>query len=282
MRPIAVRFAVLLGLAACLAVPGLSAVGNAAPRADGRLVITGARTSYVDIVLKRPTTEPIGAQGFQYSDFETRGSYAAYVLRPLNGTGPWAGGHILAKWSFGDSPMGFQDMSDWGALKAGRYRLYLITDGPTTFRVTLPGYGDTIHGKPSKPFAASFGYRELGPTVSLGMDQLTDRQTFHRSRRTHAIVGFYNRNTLPATKDETDQCLTARGASCSDPAAYGGPGGGEGLRISGGPGWRQSLLMAGYRVHPTGLLGDIDVVTDIRITGEATRISVFRVSAELP
>lgn len=139
---------------------------RAATEGDGTLVVRGNRTSYVDITLVRPTTEPIGARGHLHADFSSEGSYALYTLRPLGWKGPRAGGMMLRGWRDEAYPAYFSDTSDHAPLPPGTYRLYLITDGPTEFRITLPGYGDTIVAEPYAPFPATAEYIELGPAPS--------------------------------------------------------------------------------------------------------------------
>lgn len=277
MRRMTARLCLLAILLPGAFVPALAAESA---RADGYLQITGSRTTYTDIVLTRPTSASVASRGFMHADFDTRGTYAGYVLRPLSGRGPWARGGILAKWGSADRPQYFMDHSDNEALRAGRYRLYLITDGATRFRVTLPGYGATVVAKPSTPFHAEFEYRELGPGLP-GAWQTVDRQPFSRSQKAHGMMAYFHRNDLPVTSDESWQCLVRRGGSCSDADAYAPRFFCPGVRVSAGPGWKQCLTNIHYGNAPSPL-GEVEVVTEVDIVGDASRFSVFRLNSELP
>lgn len=258
----------------------LPLAAHATPSTDGRLVVLGTRTSYVDLTLKRPTTDGVGSRGYLFADFTTRGSYAGYVLRPLDRPGPRAAGHLLQRWSSGEHPQGFQDYSDGRALPAGRYRLYLITDGATRFSITLPGYGEVITARPTRSFPASFEYRELGPHVGLRSD--IDAAPFVRTPLTHLLYGFYYRGSLPIAKVDVEQCLTRRGSSCDSPDAYHGPFSGfcNAALVGRGPVWMQCMNFMGSDVAPD-TRGPLDLVTRPEVLVESSRFSVFRLAAEL-
>ena len=231
-------------------------------------------------MLTRATSAPIGSRGWLDADFDTRGTYAGYVLRPLDGDGPWASGDFLAKWGSADRPQYYADRSDFAPLRAGRYRLYLITDGATRFRVTLPGYGATIVAKPTRPFHAEFEYRELDPADAITW-QTTDRQPFSRGVRAHGIMAYFHRYDLPVTSDETVQCLVRRGGRCDDADAYDPGGLCRGVAVSHGvSGWKQCVANTQYRLAPSPL-GDVELVTNVDIAGDTSRFSVFRMNAEL-
>ena len=278
MRRATARLCLLASLLPGAFVPVLAADDA---RSDGYLQITGSRTAYVDVVLTRPTSAPIGSRGYLHADFDTRGTYAGYVLRPLGREGPWARGDFLAKWGSADRPQYFQDHSDYASLRAGRYRLYLITDGATRFKVTLPGYGATIVARPTRRFAAEFEYRELGPATSVTW-RATDRQAFSRTSRAHGMMAYLHRFDLPVTSDETTQCLARRGGACDDADAYDPGGFCRGVVVtSPGGGWKQCTANINYSIAPSPL-GDVELVTNVDIVGDASRFSVFRVTAELP
>ncbi|HVE98817.1 MAG TPA: hypothetical protein VNA12_06535 [Mycobacteriales bacterium] len=277
MRRAIARLCLLASLLPGVFVPVLAAEDA---RPDGYLQITGSRTSYTDIVLTRPTSASVASRGYMHADFDTRGTYAGYVLRPLSGRGAWARGDILANWGSPDRPQYFMDHSDFEPLRAGRYRLYLITDGATRFKVTLPGYGATIVAKPAKPFAAEFEYRELGPGLP-GAWQTVDRQPFFRGPKAHGMMAYFHRYNLPVTSDDSWQCLVRPGGSCQDADAYAPRAFCPGVSVSAGPGWKQCTTNIHYANAPSPL-GAVELVTEVDVVGDASRFSVFRVNAELP
>jgi hypothetical protein len=197
-------------LCAALGAPA----ARAAAATSGALVVTGSRTSVVEVVLPRATTKPVGSQGYYCADFATKGTFAAYILRPVSGRGPTASGMLLNGWHYGGNPPCFQDTSDFANLRAGRYLLYLVTDGATRLRVTLPGYTRDVVARPTKPYRAAFGYTELGTPVSAVPSTLTKPYT--HTRRTWAVQAVYVESALPVGEETAQICTAPKGEPCPD------------------------------------------------------------------
>lgn len=202
-------------VAACAAL--LCAIATLPARADARqgyLVVTGDRSSVIDVVLPRATTEDVSARGWLCADFTTRGTYASFVLRPASGRGATAAGLLLKKVRFGGGEPCFAHMSDAIPLKAGRYRLYLMTDGPTTFRIALPGYTRDVVARPRRPLRVDAGYRELPGTVSAVPSEIT--HPFTLTRRSYVVMGLYVESALPVAYESLRACTAPKGQPCAD------------------------------------------------------------------
>lgn len=198
-------------VAACVALLcALFAVPADAAPPHAFLVITGSRSAVVDITMPRDTTGTPGSLGYLCADFTTKGTYAAYLLRPVSGRGPTWGGMLTAKWPFGKHPSCFTDHSDDRPLKAGRYRLYLMTDGATTLRVTLPGYTRNVVARPTRPFRVVAEYFDV-PGVALPGEV---KREFTMTRRTYALQSLYVASDMPAGVETMQVCAGPRGEEC--------------------------------------------------------------------
>lgn len=176
------------------------------------LVISGTRSAVVDVTFPRDTKGTPGALGWRCDEFTTRGTYAAYLLRPVSGRGPTWGGMLTPKWPFGRYPSCFTDYSDDRSLKAGRYRLYLMTDGATTLRVRLFGYARDVVVRPARPYPVTAGYFDV-PGVA-GVLPAEAKRDFAMTRRTYAIQSVYVASDMPVGVETVQACAVPRGEPC--------------------------------------------------------------------
>ncbi len=95
-------------------------------------------------------------------------------------------------------------------------------------------------------------------------------------------MAYFHRFALPVSSDQTEQCVARRGGRCDDDDAYDIGGFCRGVSASHQlGGWKQCVANIDYRVAPSPL-GDVELITNDDIVGDASRFSVLRLNAELP
>ena len=272
------RIGVVVALAALCSQWTLPSPASA-DLSDGRLVIRGDRTAFVEVTLVRPTSDSIGSRGYLNADFTTQGSYAAYVMKPVDADGPRAAGALLTPWAFTGERPRFSNHSDDRALPAGRYRLYLITDGATSFSVTLPGYGETIVAEPVTPFNATAEFRELG--LGSAPPELQARQPFHRTAEMWGLSALLFDNMSGSGTVDMKWCVTRRDRSCEEPDAYMPPTSSSAYAPTINP--EGSRMQWTYIIRPTfgGPPGEVDALWHAGGAYSAGRRSLFLLNADL-
>jgi hypothetical protein len=210
-------------LACALVISAVSFGLQPAYAADDAIVLVGGRTTYVDVTFDRPVTVRELGTKIAY-----KGSYAGWLIHAVGENfdrpgDPVAGGFVIK----GLLPPHYpQDPIDFGpvvnpTLEAGRYRLYLLTDGFA--RVTIPtdGLGRTLSLKPSKRTNSHADAEELD--LSLGNAGSAEGRfpvEADPSTLSVSIIAFYSRRG--ANVNNLDACFTKRGKECD--GSYGGTG----------------------------------------------------------
>lgn len=117
-------FAFLVMLAGLLSVPSFAST-------DEGIVVRGGRTAYVDLYVYRAAT--IDPDALQLS---TRGSYVGFYLSPVPANRDTVGALVMPRVAAGVMTLG----QSWD-VRPGRYRMFLLTDGPSQVFVPIAGQG---------------------------------------------------------------------------------------------------------------------------------------------
>lgn len=125
--PLLAMLAVLCGL--------LAAPSNAAPL--GGLMLRGSKTAYVDVYVYVNTTVTLADV-----TLKTKGSYVGFFLAPAPANRDTVGALVMPRVGAtgGDSTNTIKLGESWD-LRAGKYRMFLITDGASEVFVPIEGQG---------------------------------------------------------------------------------------------------------------------------------------------
>jgi hypothetical protein len=198
--------ALTLGAGLVAAAPPATAVGT--------LVLTGSRTAYVDVTF--PSPPQLGA-----AEYDTRGRYAGYYIEPLFDTGQSrslvdgfrggevrftglsAGGRVPAV-RLGRGPGNMKDEP------TGRYRVYLIADGPATVTIPLMSGSRSYHLKPRKAVSSYARVAALRPGESVA-----GRLALTTGRRSVTVSALMVQAPVAAAADN-QVCVAPAGRGCAD------------------------------------------------------------------
>lgn len=182
------------------------------------LTVRGAPNSYVEVTFAGRVRFETSMTSKAPPSYDARGTYAGVYVEPVRGTGPVAGTILL---------LGMPVLSDYpfplgpqGWLPAGRYRVHLLGDAPTTVRVRAEGLRRslTVTTRTRSDVVATWVSRGVA-----GVATPVDRTIvpFEMRRKTLAVVsamhestGFYGRR---------DVCVRLRTSGLS-PCLYGNSG----------------------------------------------------------
>jgi hypothetical protein len=154
------------------------------------LQLTGSRTASADLVLRQNTTFDVDKLAIS-----GKGSFAGFYMESLDKpvakrteAGARLGAVTIRDWRTPDGPGLTTSFTPPGKqqLSAGRYRVYLVADGPTT--VSLPTNGATMRLRPTRPATAAV---EARADILSSPVQATNTQTMRFvGKRTVALVGL--------------------------------------------------------------------------------------------
>lgn len=193
-----------------MAVAGLLlAAGTATPStaqpASRTLTISGRVNGFADVTF--PTAVRLGTSRHAAVPPVVTGtaSYAGAYLTPLDGAGPSAGTIILRAFPmFGDTPFA---LTTHTSLPAGRYRVHLLGDAPTTVRMSIDGVRRDVSVRTRTP--SDVTAQQVGRGVA-GVDTPVDRAVVPFTVRpvTLAVVASSHESTAFAGRREV--CIRSR------------------------------------------------------------------------
>jgi hypothetical protein len=157
---VSVRLVSTIAVAAALLIPSV-AQATGTPTTRAKLVLTGSRTASVDVTLRSPIVIDAPASNMT-SPGRFFGFYAEAIDKPFGeryDEGNAAGFVTLRDYHPpGQEGNSLNLASPKLTLNAGRYRFYLVADGPTTVRLVISGR-DNYSLKPSRPATADAAVR---------------------------------------------------------------------------------------------------------------------------
>lgn len=264
---------------ATVLVTGLLAVSApAAARPTGEILLRGDRSASVEIRLERTVRLECcrfveqtvdGQTSFRISGFDvsTEGTYAGFAIERARDGRIMKGAVRIPPMDLEEGRMPtFVSFGRASRLPAGKYRLHLLADGPSTVRVTAAGLGRTLDLVPS---GRSHVSAELTALATTGGPQ-------QAQARVPVEVGK-GATVLLASKTEGEyaqahylgQCLVEPGGQCSqdDYETWASPasGGGGGTTVDSfvgtvEPGTYEAVFVAGSLGAPQGSYGFVLVL----------------------
>ena len=244
----------LLGTAVS-AVLALGCVAPAEAQRSGRLELSGTRAASIDLVLREEAELLPG-------DFRmrTKGSYAGIAV--LDRTGevlavamnvqPW----IAARPSAAEQPV--TTVLERTVLYPGRYRLLLLTDGPST--VSLPARGAFVRAlRPTTPYDDDV--RLVSPP-SAGAPGVHRAAVPTDLRDTRFVLMAHHIETTAMRAQLTGMCLAPRGGQVCRPQDLGFTEVRHGGALAGDPGWVRSELSGPTTFEGYDLQREFDVRFD--------------------
>ena len=123
-------------LATLLCALSLLAVPSSAAGDEG-ILVRGSRTSWVDVyVYSTATIAPADIE------FTRRGSFAGFFLAPAPANRPTVGALVMPRvGATGDTQSNVMKLGESWDVAPGKYRLFLLADGPAEVFVPIPGQG---------------------------------------------------------------------------------------------------------------------------------------------
>lgn len=193
-------FAMLLCALSLLATPS-SAAG------DEGILVRGSRTSWVDVyVYTNATIAPADIE------FTRGGSYAGFFLSPAPADRPTVGALVMPR--VGATGATQNDVMKLGAsweVHPGRYRLFLITDGPAEVFVPIPGQGFRGHA-PTR--AAPIATHRADFDVPAGSPGSTRTLPITLGARSLVVAAGVASSTSLTAVDQMAACVSSD-AGCS-------------------------------------------------------------------
>lgn len=272
MRRLAVIVAALLLLG--------GAPAGAGDRAPRELVLRGDRSASVDVTLRRPVRltccRPVeqtvdGQASFRVAGLsvETEGTYAGFAIERVRDGRMMRGavripsmdleeGRIPTYVSFGRKPR----------LRPGRYRIHLLTDGPSVVRVEGAGLTRSLELAPAGPTKVAAELVTLATTT--GLEQAQARVPVEVTKGATVLLAVKTEGDY-AQAHYLGQCIVQPGAQCSEEEHYdtwaspaSGGGGGTKLdmfeRGAIEPGSYEAVFVAGSIGAPQGAYGFVLVL----------------------
>ena len=260
MAGISARLRALLGVAAILAA--LVAVPGASAASSGRLVVTGPGDASVDLVIRRPSE--VFPDDLRIA---TKGTHAGIAI--MNAKGRVVAFSLnVTRWvearpSAADQPLSLGSKFERTVLQPGRYKVLLITDGPTT--VSIPVSGDLVRTvRPAVPRPVDVRIEEttrFGLPVGDGVERMDLRRASFFAVAVHT-------ETYAMQARAVNFCLASVGVAACHPF---NDIGGTAVKTNAGPGgvgdgWvRTQILSPGGAPDDRGIYDAIfrDVSADL-------------------
>jgi hypothetical protein len=195
------------------AIPVVPAFAGQSPE----ILLSGAYSAYVDVSF---------AKSVKVREMEsvatTKGRYAGFFLyrlgqRPVPDTKSNSAGSLysprLASVAPGRPaiPFGFRD-----TLAAGRYRIYLFADGPTTVRVPITGLARSLRLAPRTRVRSGIDVRDASAvthTAGNAVDGITEPVTVGPHTWVVSNLETYYTGIPNAFVEQLEACVTATGTS---------------------------------------------------------------------
>ena len=198
-------------LLASVMVVGLSLPAQALPPAV--LVLSGSSTAFVDVTL--PTDVRLDTY---HATTQTRGRFSGMYAEPLGESDAparsdddrHAGVLILTELHSPATPPEPLVLTASSGLSAGRYRIYLIADGPSTVRIPMTGMASR-RLTPTRRTTARLNLSSLKPNLV----HISGREPLTVARRSLSLSTLLVGDFQEAFVGRIGTCLTARGTACS-------------------------------------------------------------------
>ena len=238
------------------AVLALGCVAPAEAQKAGRLELSGNRSASIDLVLREEAELLPGAFRMR-----TKGSYAGIAV--LDRTGevlavamnvqPW----IAARPAAADQPV--TTVLERTVLYPGRYRLLLLTDGPST--VSLPARGSFVRTlRPTTPYDDDV--RLIAPPSADGVPGVHRAAVPTDLRETRFVLMAHHIETTAMRAQLTGMCLAPRGGQVCSPQDLGFTEVRHGGAFGEGPGWVRTELSGPTTFEGYDLQREFDVRFD--------------------
>lgn len=208
---------------------GATAFPSVAGPSDNVIVLRGPGTAYVDVVFDEP---------FLLDEEETRmdydGAYAGWFMHKLGekvdtGRGNVAGGYVIKKFAYPGQSV-TAAMGDFGfkskSLDPGRYRLYLISEGPAEVTIPIERGADAMRLRALNPTTSDVAVKHfsVGPAGTV-LEAVTTPVRIKPSTVGISMVSAYSERGV--TAENLSACFIEPGEDCS-----GTPGVGPGFVFS--------------------------------------------------
>ena len=189
--------AVLIGL--------LVAPASAAP--EEGILLRGSRTAWVDLYVYANHTIAVGDVTMR-----TKGSYVGFFLAPAPADRDFVGALVMPRvGATGDDTASVMKLGDSWDVRAGRYRAFLITDGPAEVFIPIDGQG---HRGWSPRGAAALSVKRADFDVAAGSGGLThDVPASVRTRSLVVVAGQASSGSLTAV-EQVSACVRL-GSTCT-------------------------------------------------------------------
>lgn len=216
-----------------------SLVVPARASADEGILLRGSKTAYVDLYVYASTT--ITASDIRMS---TKGSYVGFFMSPAPANRDTVGELLMP--SVGATGATQNDVMQLGQswdVRAGKYRVFLLTDGPAEVFVPITGQG--LRGwapRGRAPLAVRPFTMDVAPGQTAGVGRLP---VDARVRSLVITAGLASSSSLTAV-DTLDACVTAS-TSCTSHALA--------ARVPAGKAWTYSVSF----VSPGTYSGELDM-----------------------
>jgi hypothetical protein len=191
-------------LAMLLVLCGLAVPASHAA-ADEGILLRGSRTAYVDLYVYVNTT--LDPASFRIT---SRGSYVGFFMSPAPANRDTVGALVMPR--VGATVADPMKLGQSWDVQAGKYRMFLLTDGPAEVFVPIAGQGYRgYYPRGAAPFAVRPADFDIAPGSVSAAHQTTMRL---RSRSLVVAAGMATSKSVAAV-DRLTACVTSSGAACS-------------------------------------------------------------------
>jgi hypothetical protein len=225
--------------AALLAVLAFVVPGLARAEADEGIFLRGAHSAYVDLyVYANATIAPADIR------MSTRGTYVGFYLTPAPANRDNVGALVMPRvGATGATASDVMQLGDSWDVQAGKYRMFLLTDGDATVFVPIEGQGYRGYVPRGR---APLTVKRADFNVAAGSAGGNRRVGVGVSARSLVIAaGMASSSSLTAVED-IDVCVTSM-SSCTSPLGSAPPLGAAGTRLPAARAWTYgtALVMHG-------------------------------------
>lgn len=198
MRRVRPLLAILGVLACAFAVPARAAT-------DEGILLNGSRTAYVDVYVYASTTIASADVSMR-----TKGSYVGFFFSPAPADRDTVGALVMPRVGTDQMKLG----ASWD-VRPGKYRVFLLTDGPAEVFVPISGQGFRAY-KPDGRVPSSVGRADFD--VPAGTTAVSrDYPLAPRARSLVVAAAMVSSASLTAI-DQMSACVTSDGV-CTPPLA---------------------------------------------------------------
>ena len=182
-------------------------VPAAAAPAEG-ILLRGSRSSYVDLYVYANHTVAIGDV-----TMKTSGSYVGFYFAPAPANRDTVGGLVMPRvGATGDDVSSVIKLGESWDLQAGKYRMFLLTDGPAEVFVPIDGQG--YRGwHPTR--RAPVSVRRTDFDVAAGSTGSSERVPLRLGSRSLVVAAGQASSSSLTAVDHLSACVTAGSDGCA-------------------------------------------------------------------